>query len=226
MAHALATREEHPAVPRMLHLLHLASMFVLIISGIYISDPFIPGLMGVMRGAHLIFMWVLIIVAIWRVVWAFVGRTAPLGSREPVRDFRHFGPQRENKGTLGGTLAYYLFLRKDPPAVYKYNGLQKGTYVFWLFLIIAQAITGFALWTPTQLVFQPLTYAVGGPIYMRTIHYLIMWLFIITTLIHVYLSSLHRDELTLMFTGRESGETAPGTTTTTTAGSTRPSTTT
>jgi Ni/Fe-hydrogenase 1 B-type cytochrome subunit len=204
MAHTYATREEHPLVPRLLHWVHLVSMFILILSGLYIAHPFLPGLMGVMRGAHLIFMWVLIITAIWRLVWAFVGRTAPLGSRETVRDYKHFGPQRENKGTMGGTIAYYTFMRKDAPRVYKYNGLQKGTYVFWLFLIIAQAITGFAIWGPVQQWFLPLSYLVGGPIYMRTIHYVIMWLFVITTAIHIYLSTLHRDQFDLMFMGRES----------------------
>lgn len=207
MAHTYATVEEHPATPRVLHLVHLISMFMLIISGIYISDPFIPGLMGVMRGAHLIFMWILIITTIVRVIWAFFGRTAPLGSRETIRDFKHFGPQKENRGTLGGTIAYYTFMRKDAPQVYKYNGLQKGTYIFWLLLIVAQAITGLALWTPTASLFEPLSYAVGGTLWIRSIHYIIMWLFIITTLIHIYLSTLHRDQLVLMFTGRES---APG----------------
>lgn len=203
MAHMNATREEHPAVPRALHLVHLIAMFVLIITGFYISDPFFYGGMGVMRGGHLFFMWVLIITAIWRVIWAFVGKTAPLGQREPVRDFKHFGWQKENRGTLGGTIAYYTFFRKDAPAVYKYNGLQKGTYVVWLLLIVAQAITGFALWQPTAKYLSGLQYALGGPIYVRTIHYIIMWLFILTMAIHMYLSSLHRDELKLMFTGRE-----------------------
>lgn len=195
--------EEHPTTPRVLHWIHLVSIIVLVISGIYISDPFLPGLMGVMRGAHLIFMWVLIIVALIRVIWAFVGRSAPLGQREKIPDYKHFGPQRENKGTLGGTLAYYLFLRKDAPVVYKYNGLQKGTYIFWLLLIVAQAVTGFALWTPTALALQPLTYSLGGPLMVRTIHYIIMWLFILTTLIHIYLSSLHREQLRVMLLGRE-----------------------
>ncbi len=207
MAHKYATVEEHPATPRMLHLIHLVSMFMLIISGIYISNPFVPDLMGVMRGAHLIFMWILIITAIVRVIWAFVGRTAPLGSRETVRDYRHFGPQKENRGTFWGTLGYYTFMRNEAPAVYKYNGLQKGTYVFWLLLIVAQAITGFALWSVTAPALEPLTYAVGGTLWIRSIHYIIMWLFIVTTLIHIYLSTLHRDQLVLMFTGRES---APG----------------
>lgn len=206
MAHSAATVEEHPGWARVLHLLHLVSMFVLIITGFYISDPIIPGLMGVMRGGHLFFMWVLIITAIVRFIWAFVGRSAPLGSRDTIPDYKFFGPQRENRGTLGGTIAYYTFMRREAPEVYKYNGLQKGTYIFWLFLIIAQAITGLALWSTTENVFQPLTYAVGGPIMMRTIHYIIMWLFILTTAIHIYLSTLHMDQFAVMFTGREPGE--------------------
>ncbi|HSK47907.1 MAG TPA: cytochrome b/b6 domain-containing protein [Coriobacteriia bacterium] len=213
MEHPVATVEEHPATPRVLHIIHLVSMFVLIITGFYISDPFFPGGMGIMRGGHLFFMWVLIITAIVRVIWAFVGRTAPLGSHETIRDYKFFGPQKENRGTLGGTIAYYTFMRKEAPTVYKYNGLQKGTYIFWLLLIVAQAITGFALWTPFQLALEPLTYAVGGPIYMRTIHYIIMWLFIITTAIHIYLSTLHMDQFSVMFTGREPGDAPTGTST-------------
>lgn len=203
MAHLVATREEHPVVPRLLHWIHLTTMAVLIVTGFYISDPILPGIMGIMRGGHLFFMWVLIIVVLWRVIWAFFGKTAPLGQREGIRDIRFFGPQRENRGTLWPTIAYYTFLRRDPPEVYKYNGLQKATYVFWFFLLIAQAITGFALWTPTSIALEPLTYAVGGPIYIRTIHYLIMWLFIVTVAIHIYLSALHRDELQVMMTGSE-----------------------
>lgn len=203
MAHGVATIEEHPVVPRLLHWIHLISMFVLIITGLYISDPFFPGGMGIMRGGHLIFMWVFVIIAIYRVIWAFVGRSAPYGSREKIRDGRHFMPQKENRGTLWPTIAYYAFLRSEPPAVYKYNGLQKATYVFWLLLIVLQAITGFALWTPTAGLLQPLSYALGGPLIVRTIHYLIMWVFIATTALHVYLSSLHRDELQVMLTGNE-----------------------
>ena len=201
--------EEHPATPRVLHWLHLSSIIILAITGIYIGHPFMPGVMSLMRGTHFFFMWLLIIVALIRIIWAFVGKSAPVGSREPIGDYKHFGPQKENKGTLGGTLAYYLFLRREAPVVYKYNGLQKGTYIFWLLLIIAQAITGFALWTPFQLAFQPLTYAVGGPIMMRTWHYIIMWIFLITTALHVYLSSLHRDELSVMIMGREPDDGAP-----------------
>ena len=204
MAHRLATREEHPAPARWMHFVHLLSIFVLAFTGFYISDPFFPGAMNVMRIVHFIFMFILILTAIVRVWWAFVGAgSAPLGGRERVGDYKHFGYQRENRGTFWGTVKYYLFLQREAPEVYKYNSLQKGTYIFWLLLIVAQAITGFAIWTQTQDFFLPLTYAVGGPMYMRSWHYLIMWLFLITTAIHIYLSALHVDELKMMFTGRE-----------------------
>lgn len=206
MAHPVATVEEHPAPARLMHWLHLVSMVMLIISGFYIADPFFPGAMGLMRGIHFTFMFLIIIVLIARIIWAFVGRSAPLGSREVEPDYRHFGYQKQNRGTFWGTVKYYLFLQREKPRVYKYNTLQKGTYLFWALLLILQAITGFALWAPLQNLFEPLTYLVGGPMWMRSIHYMIMWLFIITTLIHIYLSALHRDQVDVMFWGREPGD--------------------
>ena len=204
MAHALATREEHPLPARIMHWLHLVSIIVLVFTGFYIHGPFFAGAMGVMRNLHFIFMFVLILNAVVRVYWAFFGAgSAETGGRVKRRDAAFFGPQRENRGTIVGTLKYYTFLQPTAPDVVKYNGLQKGTYVFWLLLIVLQAITGFALWTPTMAFFQPLTYALGGLNYMRGYHYLIMWLFIITTLIHIYLAVMHWDEFLMMFFGRD-----------------------
>jgi Ni/Fe-hydrogenase 1 B-type cytochrome subunit len=203
VAHEVAYREEHPTTPRVLHWLHLISIVVLAISGLYISDPFFPYGMSFMRGAHIVFMWVLIVTLIWRVIWALVGKSSPAGQRERIRDVRFFGPQRENRGTLGGTVSYYLFMRPEAPRVSKYNGLQKATYVFWLLLIVLQAITGFALWSVTAAWFGPVTYALGGPLWIRSIHYLIMWVFVITTIIHLFLAALHPAQMRLMFLGRE-----------------------
>lgn len=204
MAH-LAVREEHPVPAMLMHWLHLVSIICLTITGFYIHQPFVPGLMSFMRGSHIFFMWLLIIVAIVRVIWAFVGRSSAHGSRDVVADRRHFGWQRENRGTLWPTIGYYLFLRKNPPAGGKFNPLQKATYVLWLVLIVLQALTGFMLWDTTQELLRPLTYSLGGLYYVRTIHYLIMWLFIITTLVHIYLSAMHREALGLMLWGRETG---------------------
>jgi Ni/Fe-hydrogenase 1 B-type cytochrome subunit len=210
-AHPLATRQEHPLPAVIMHWVHVVSMIVLIVTGFYIHGPFAPGLMGLMRNMHFVFMFLLILTAIVRVWWAFLGAgTAETGGTVKRRDYKYFGPQRENRGTLLGTVKYYTFLQKEPPKVSKYNGLQKGTYVFWLLLILLQAITGFALWTPTMAFFQPLTYALGGLMYVRSLHYLFMWLFIITTAIHIYLAVMHFDEFLMMFFWRQSAKAGPG----------------
>lgn len=205
MAHGYTTREEHPVPAIIMHWLHLISMIVLIYTGFYIHRPFGPGSMDLMRTLHFIFMFVLILTAIARVYWAFFGRGSAMpGSRSRIRDYKHFGPSRENKGQALQTIKYYLFLRRTHPPAAKYNTLQKGTYFGWLLLIALQAITGFALWTNTDDFFRPLTYAIGGPMVMRAIHYIIMWLFIITTMIHIYLSVAEGwRQLPLMFSGRE-----------------------
>lgn len=200
MAHPLATRQEHPLPAILMHWSHLLSIFVLTFTGLYIHYPFFAGAMAIMRNTHFVFMFILIFIALARVYWAFFGAgSAELGGTVKRRDYKFFGPQKENKGTMVGTIKYYTFLQKDAPPVSKYNGLQKGTYVFWLILIVAQAITGFALWTPTAAIYLPLTYALGGVIVVRMLHYLFMWLFLITTAIHVYLAVMHVDEFLMMF---------------------------
>lgn len=210
MAH-YTTIEEHPWPARLMHWIHLISIAVLTYTGFYIHKPFGPGSMDLMRNMHFIFMFILVLTAIVRVYWAFLGAgSASQGSRTRIRDYRHFGVQRENRGKTLDTVKYYLFLRKSHPVGAKYNPLQKGTYLIWLVLIVLQAITGFALWTNTANFFLPLTYAVGGPEIMRIAHYLIMWLFLITTLVHIYLSLAEAPwQAPLMFLGRESGEPEP-----------------
>ena len=198
--HPLATHEEHPLPASLMHWTHLLSIVVLTFTGFYIHWPFFSGAMGVMRNLHFVFAFILVAVLVIRVYWAFFGAgSAPVGSHTKVRDYKFFGPQKENRGTFWGTLRYYLFLQKEAPSVSKYNGLQKGTYVFWGFLVIAQAITGFELWSPTAPALLPLTYALGGVLMVRMYHYLIMWVFIVTTLLHVYLALMHWDEFMMMF---------------------------
>lgn len=200
MAHALATKQEHPLSAALMHWTHLLSIAVLTFTGFYIHYPFFPGAMGMMRNLHFVFMFLVIFIAIIRMYWAFFGAgSAVTGGDTKIRDYKFFGSQKENKGTLVGTIKYYTFLQKETPAVVKYNGLQKGTYVFWLLLIAVQAITGFALWSQTAGFFLPLTYALGGVIAMRMYHYLGMWLFLITVAIHVYLAVMHWDEFLMMF---------------------------
>ena len=80
--------------------------------------------------------------------------------------------------------------------------MQKGTYTIFVPLLILQAFTGFALLTmpipginmsPRELLVGWWLGAILGSVdmagwWMRTAHYLMNWLFIVLTTIHVYLS--------------------------------------
>lgn len=193
MSHG-AYHENHPLPAVLMHWVHLVSMVLLAFTGFYIHWPFpFPGMtMGVARYLHFIFMYVVLIDLAVRVYWAFFGGGSTLekGTRHKEKDYRNFGPQAANKGQLVETMKYYLFLRDTHPRTGKFNTLQKGTYVFWAFLLLLQGYTGFALYGPTYdwSFFARGTELAGGLMNMRAIHYFIMWVFILTTMIHVYLS--------------------------------------
>jgi Ni/Fe-hydrogenase 1 B-type cytochrome subunit len=191
-----------------MHWAHLAAMAVLLISGWYINSPFFKGGMGLMRYSHFIAMYIVILVLVVRVYWAFLGSSG---------DFHNFAPhQTENRGKLIPTISYYLFIRKNHPETGKYNPLQKTTYMFWPVLIILQALTGFALYTG-NIFGLPFLHApdamgwlvdlCGGLANVRIIHYLIMWVFILTVGVHIYLT-LAEDirEFGPMFLGSEAKE--------------------
>ena len=188
MAHP-HVREEHPLPAMLMHYAHLISIVVLTITGLYIHAPWQGVRMELMRQLHFWFMYVLIVTLVIRIYWAIFGAgSSSHGSMKRVRDGKFFMPEAQNKGQLFQTVKYYLFLRKTHPPTSKFNPLQKGTYVFWILLIAVQAITGFAIYGPTRGWFAGMTYMLGGPLQMRVFHYLIMWVFVITTLIHIYLA--------------------------------------
>jgi Ni/Fe-hydrogenase 1 B-type cytochrome subunit len=185
-------------------------MVLLVLTGVYIDTPFrFFGLtMATAQWIHFVFMYVVLIVLAARVYWAFYGpgSTTARATRALDRDYRNFAPQAANRGQTLETVKYYLFLRRTHPAGAKYNTLQKGTYVFWAVLLLVQAYTGFALYGPTynSPFFAFGTALVGGLGAMREMHYFIMWVFIITALVHVYLSVAEdAPALPLMFWWKE-----------------------
>ncbi|MCL6093457.1 MAG: cytochrome b/b6 domain-containing protein [Actinomycetota bacterium] len=201
------TRQEHPLPAVIMHAVHLVSLLVLIATGLYIWEPYYGGAMSVNRMLHFTFMWVFILTTIVRIYWSFFGGgTAAVGQRVKYRDFHWFWFHKGSGRALVDTIKYYLFLRKDYPQQMKFNPLQKLTYLFWILLIALAALTGLAIWEPAQAFFQPFTDFFGGLVVMRTIHYLITWVFICTVAVHVYLVFAEVIwEVPLMFAWREVG---------------------
>lgn len=214
MAHRIPpTREEHPLPAMIMHWIHLVSLLLLIFTGFYIYHPFFSGFMGYARSIHQVVMWTFILTTVTRIYWSFFGAgSAPPGSRTKHGDFHWFSPfKHEGEGTARDTIKYYLFFKKTYPSVYKFNPLQKSMYLVWAFILIPlTALTGFCIWEPTQSFFESFTYSLGGLAAMRTWHYLLMYVFIITASIHLYLVVAEvARELPLMFAWREGREAPP-----------------
>ncbi len=177
--------DEHPPfLPKFLHFQHVFSMIMLGLSGMLIRyEPFNRPALQVV---HYIFMFIVIVNLVWRLWYAF-------GS--PRRDFREFAITKQDIVTAPKVILYYIFVKPSKPHLGKYNVMQKGTYTIFVPLLILQAITGFCIWrmplpfmdTSVQAMVASVIGA-QGIFYMRTAHFIMNWLFIILTTIHVYLS--------------------------------------
>ncbi len=218
MAHKLY-REAHPLVFVLTHWINLLAMFFLTLSGFYIHYPIVPGLMGLARGTHFFWMFVLLFNLIFRIVAAFFVKDAILpDTREVDKDIKNWLPQPENRHQLIPWVKYYLFLKKDHPISAKYGVLQKIAYIATPFLILAAAYTGFCLWGPTSdwpfflagTTWVASLFNAGGgadPMPIRILHYYIMWVILIFTAAHVYLANIYNFAPSAMiFAWKESAD--------------------
>jgi Ni/Fe-hydrogenase 1 B-type cytochrome subunit len=218
MSHKLY-REAHPLVFVLNHWINLLAMCFLTLSGFYIHFPIFGGLMGLARGTHFFWMFVLLINCAVRIVLAFFVKDAVMpDTREVETDIKNWLPQAANRHQLVPWVKYYLFLKKDHPISAKYGVLQKIAYIVTPFLILAAAYTGFCLWGPTSMwpFFRAGTIAVanwfnagggGDPMPMRILHYYIMWVILIFTAAHVYLANIYNFAPSAMiFAWKESAD--------------------
>lgn len=205
MAHLAHYDEAHPLPFRITHWINLVAMIFLIISGCIIHFPFVPGVMGVARGAHIFFGFVLTINCLVRVIMAFVVKSAPTGgTRVVVKDYKTWLPQADNRHQLGAWIKYYLFMKKDHPQSAKLGVPQKISYLLIPVLILIMFVTGLCIWGPTMGATAGLTAALGGTMAVRIIHYFMMFVFIIFIFIHVYLANIEGFAPSkLMFFGKE-----------------------
>lgn len=190
--------------PKLLHHTHMLMMVVLAISGLYIRFPFFDGGRTAMRYIHYFAMIVVTINLIWRLWYAFLSKQ---------RDWREFAITKEDVKSALGVILYYSYISNSKPHTSsKYNVMQKFSYQFFLVLMVMQIYTGFALvFTPIFWGYSPRDILVGWWLgvfvgstdlagwYARTAHYVINWLFIIMTTIHVYLSATEDVPVTLDF---------------------------
>jgi len=180
-----------PPLPKVLHFVHMGSMIILGTTGMLIRFPVMNRVP--VRYVHYVFMIIVTVVLIWRIAYAFFSKRNA--------DWGEFAIRREDVQSAVGVLAYYGYFSDKKPHVAKYNVLQKMSYNLFLYMMVAQAFTGFALVTaPILFNLSPRDLLVGwwlGPLAgstdlagwgVRTVHYILNWLFIIMTTVHLYLA--------------------------------------
>lgn len=213
-------KEMHPRQYVLSHWINLLAMIFLALSGLYIHYPIFAGFMGVARGVHFFWMFVLLINLFYRIISAFWVKSAVLpNTREVDTDIKAFLPQKENRHQFWPWVKYYLFLKKEAPISGKYGTLQKIAYAMVPVMILAAAYTGFALWGPTMdwpffswgaeitaKWFAGGADAGNNPQAIRIIHYYIMWVILIFTVIHVYLANIYSFAPSRMIFFREEKE--------------------
>lgn len=182
---------------RITHWVNVITIGILVVTGFYIASPFITTsgpatdqyLMGTVRFIHFVAAFVFTVSVLFRVYWAFVGNT--------YANWRQIVPaKRARRRGIRRMLGFYLFLRREAPAVVGHNPLAGSAYLVVFILFILQIITGFALYAlPFEHgTFWPTAFGwvivVFGEQPVRLVHDIIMWLILAFVIHHVYTAIL------------------------------------
>jgi Ni/Fe-hydrogenase 1 B-type cytochrome subunit len=191
---------------RMAHWLRNAILLWLVMSGVYIGNPFLARvgvgpaaeamIMTQVRAWHVFAGWVLLALTVARIYqFLFVRGDGRLGLGAELRMATVLFSWRAWRDQL----AFYLLLRRDHPSFpySNYGPLQYLVYtalyasllvisVTGILLAAPYLTTGLAAWGASLL--RPIEVAFGGLVGIRIIHRITMWWFVFFTLVHIYMA--------------------------------------
>lgn len=203
---------------RFFHWINVLSITVLAITGFIIADP--PALMssreasetylfGTVRFIHFAAAYVFFFNMILRVYWSFVGNR--------FSHWKSFLPfSRKMRRNILHVLKVDILLRNDKVEDVRnisvgHNSVAALSYLALFAVGLVQVFTGFGLYSGSSEWWLPQLFAwvvplFGGDFMVRTIHHVATWVFILFTLVHVYLVFYHdwlegRGEVSSMFGG-------------------------
>ena len=203
---------------RIFHWLNVLCITVLGVTGLIIADP--PALMstaeasesywfGTVRMIHFTTAYIFLLNAIARIYWAFKGNY--------YSNWKAFFPfSKKARGNIKHVLKVDILLQNEEKEVLKnvsvgHNYVASLSYVVLFLLALVQIFTGFGLYAPTSgwwlpKLFAWVPYVLGDEMTTRFVHHMSTWLFVIFTLVHVYLVFYHdwlegRGESSAMISG-------------------------
>lgn len=187
---------------RYMHWIAALSIIALVLTGFFIGRPyFVPSgdpesayLMGTVRFVHFLAAAILVMTAIVRVYWLFMGnRYERFGALFPLR--------RRDLRNLVQMIRFYLLIQPGrAPRYLGHNPLQQFSYTGLYLVGLVMVVTGFAMYgqsNPGGLIYTLFNWVnplFGGAPIVRFVHHTFTWVFLIFIPIHVYLA-LRSDAL-------------------------------
>jgi Ni/Fe-hydrogenase b-type cytochrome subunit len=149
------------------------------------------------RNWHFAMMWVLVLNGIAYLVFIFLHG-----------EWRDLSPRRGDVRDAWEMTKFYLFIRKHHPPQRKHNALQRATYIAFPILGGLAVITGLAIWKPVSL--APLTGVLGGYVWARYWHFVVMAALVALSVIHIFfVLTVDPYSIRSMITGRYNPERSP-----------------
>ena len=181
---------------RFMHWVAALCIAALAVTGLFIGRPyFMPSgdprsafLMGWVRFTHFLAAAVLVMTAIVRLYWLFMGnRFERWAALFPVR--------RRDLKNLFGMIKFYLMIKPErAPRYLGHNPLQQFAYTGIYGAAALAVVTGFAMYglsDPNGILYALFNWVntlFGGEQIVRFVHHVLTWVFLIFIPIHVYLA--------------------------------------
>lgn len=181
---------------RFMHWIAALCIVVLAVTGLYIGKPYFMTqgeasshfLMGWVRFTHFLAAAILVMTAIVRTYWLFMGnRFERLGALFPVRP--------RDWANLWRMVKFYLMIKpEEAPRYLGHNPLQQVSYTALYGVSAVMVLTGFAMYGQSNpdgffyAVFNWVNVLFGGAQITRFVHHVGTWAFLIFIPIHVYLA--------------------------------------
>ena len=182
---------------RLNHWFMALSIFILIVTGFYIADPFTVSkgetvgkfLMGNVRFTHILFGVFLAFLFVWRVYLAFFSRFHA--------DWKDFFAWADIKMTIHQIKFYLLIDKKGPDYKTLYGPMQSMAYMGLMFMVFVIVITGLILMGAgyhagltaiAYKILRPVERLMGGLAVVRYIHHVFTWFFILFIVVHIYMA--------------------------------------
>lgn len=193
---------------RVSHWIRNALLIWLVLSGLYIANPFLARsltsdtaynfVMAQVRGWHVAAGWLLLAFTLVRIYqFLFVTREGKLGLGAELR----MAPVLFNMKAWRQQLAYYFLARKEHPDELPYSNygpLQYLTYTLLYAGLLVISVTGILLAAPYVQsgsladwglnLLKPIEVWMGGIAQVRIVHHVTMWFFVLFSLIHIYMA--------------------------------------